>query len=45
MQWINKIFLPYQNSLEEKVLLIFDQATSHISNESLEYLANYNIDF
>lgn len=45
MQWINKIFLLYQNSLEEKVLLIFDQATSHLLNESLDYLANNNIDF
>lgn len=45
MQWINKKFLPYRKSLEEKMLLIFEQATSYMSNESLEYLTNYNIDF
>lgn len=36
IQWINKIFIPYQTSLEDKVLLVFDQATSHVSNVFLE---------
>ena len=33
--WINEVFLPYQNNIGEKCLLVFDQASSRISLESL----------
>ena len=33
--WINEIFLPYENEISEKCLLIMDNASSHISNTTL----------
>ena len=43
--WINEVFLPYQNNIGEKCLLVFDQASSHISSESIQLLKENNISF
>jgi hypothetical protein len=45
IKWINKIFIKYQNSLQEEVLLIINKKTFQVSIESLDYLTNNKIDF
>ena len=44
-EWIKKIYIPYQANVNEKCLLIFDMASSHISNYSLEILKKYDINY
>ena len=41
--WIKEIFIPYQETIGEKCLLILDKAISHISRESLKYLNDLKI--
>lgn len=43
--WIKNIFIPYQNSLNEKCLLIFDMATSHVSKFSIDVLKKHDINY
>lgn len=43
--YIKEIFLPYQKNLGEKCLLIMDQASSHVSNESIEMLNNNEVSY
>jgi len=43
--WIKNIFIPYQKSLNDKCSNIFDMASSHISNYSLEILNKYDINY
>ena len=45
IEWINEIFIKYQNSLQDKVLLIIDKDTSHVSSESSDYFKKNNIGF
>ena len=44
-EWIKKIFIPYQKSLCEKCILIIDKASSHSSDDSLEFLNDMNISY
>mgnify|MGYP002624865936 CR=1 FL=1 len=41
--WIKEIFIPYQESIREKYLLILDKASSHISTEALNDLNIINV--
>ena len=43
--WINEIFLPYENEISEKCLLIMDNASSHISNTTLKVLEDKKVSF
>ena len=40
-----KIFLKYQYNVMDKCLLIFDMASSHISESSLDLLKKLNINY
>ena len=44
-EWIKNIYIPYQNYIMEKCLLVLDMATSHISKEALNYLNNAGISY
>ena len=44
-QWINEIFIPYQKLLSEKCILIIDRASCHISNESLNFIKEKDINY
>ena len=44
-EWIKNIFIPYQNSLNDKCLLLFDMASSHISKFSIDVLKKHDINF
>ena len=44
-EWIQKVFKPYEKSLGDKCLLIIDKASSHASNDSLEILKNFDINY
>ena len=36
--WIKEVFLPYENFIAEKCLLVLNKASVHLSNESLYFL-------
>ena len=44
-EWIKEIFIPYEKEYCDKCLLILDKASGHISNESLSFLEQKNINF
>lgn len=43
--YLDKVIIPYKNFLMDKILLIMDSCTSHISTESLENLKRKEIDY
>ena len=44
-EWIKNIYIPYQNYIMEKCLLVLDMATSHVSKEALNFLDNLKISY
>lgn len=36
--WTKEVFLPYENFIDEKCLLVLNKASVHVSNESLYFL-------
>ena len=44
-EWIKNIFIPYQNSINDKCLLLFDMASSYISKFSIDVLKKLDINF
>ena len=44
-EWIKNIYIPYQNYIMEKCLLVLDMATCHVSKEALNFLDNLNISY
>ena len=42
---LKNIFIFYQNCLNEKCLLIFDMASSHVSKFSIDALKKYDINY
>lgn len=45
MKWVDNIYLPYQNKISKKCLLLFDRAPSHITKEILNHLEKNNVEF
>ena len=43
--WLKEVYLPYQNFISEKCLLILDNATAHNSKDSLKTLNECNIKY
>lgn len=43
--WIREVFLPYEKFVCDKCILIIDSATYHKSNESIDILNKYNINY
>ena len=41
--WIKEIFIPYENFIAEKCLLVLDKASAHISIDSLSFLEKNKI--
>ncbi len=43
--WIREVFLPYEKFVCDKCILIIDSATCNKSNESIDILNNYDINY
>lgn len=43
--WVKEVFIPYENLLSEKCLLVMDKASVHISDDSIEFLKKNNISY
>ena len=44
-EWIKKVFLPYERTIQEKCLVVLDQATCYISTYSIDVLNNNGVKY
>ena len=43
--WIKEVFIPYDNQIAKKCLLVLDKASVHVSEESISFLDKNNISY